>query len=274
MKLVSKWMAVLSICCSAVLHAQTEGTLTFNFTQGTPANTVDGGVVLAVWIQNGTTFVKTNIRYLSDGTRDHLPVFGAKAGWTTVNNAMTANVVDAVTGATRKNSTTPAALGPYSATWNGTDVSGSVVPDGTYTVWYEATWEDGADNSDNFVNTGFTFTKGATITTTNPTNVGPLSGMTVTWIPSALSLDNVYKTKVKIYPNPSNGIINVVYNDIPVNKIYVVNMLGQVVKSFALDPSESKTSQRIDLSGYANGLYSINVSTKETASNYKVVLNQ
>lgn len=185
---------------------------------------------------------------------------------------MTANAVDAVTGATRTNSTTPAALGPYSVTWNGTDVSGTVVPDGTYAVWYEVTWED--INGHNFINTGFTFTKGTSITTTNPANTGPLSAMTITWTPSALSLDNVYKTKVDIYPNPSDGIINVKYNDIPVNKIYVVNMLGQVVKSFSLDPSKSQTSKRIDLSGYANGLYVINVSTKETSSSYKVVLNQ
>ncbi len=274
MKLKLHLIAVLLFCFSAFLQAQTEGTLTFNFTQGSPANTIDGGVVLAVWIQNGTTFTKTNIRYLGSNTKDHLPTYGAKAGWTTVNNALTANAVDAVTGATRKNSTTPAALGPYSATWNGTDVSGLVVDDGTYTVWYEATWEDGASNSHSFINTGFTFTKNATITTTNPTAVGPLSGMTITWIPTALSLDNVYKTKVEIYPNPSNGIINVVYNDIPVSKIYVVNMLGQVVKSMTLDPLQSKKSQRIDLSGYTNGLYIVNVSTNETSSSYNVVLNQ
>ena len=68
--------------------------------------------------------------------------------------------------------------------------------------------------------------------------------------------------------------INVVYNDIPVSKIYVVNMLGQVVKSMTLDPLQSKKSQRIDLSGYTNGLYIVNVSTNETSSSYNVVLNQ
>ena len=267
-------IAGLVFCLSAILQAQTEGTLTFNFTQGPPANTNDGGVVLAVWIQSGTSFVKTNYRYLSNGTKDHLPAFGAKAGWTTANNAMTANVVDAITGATRDDTSTPVALGPYSATWNGTDVSGTVVADGTYTVWYEATWEDGSSNTDNFINTGFIFTKGATITTTNPGDTGPLSAMEITWTPSALSLDNVYKTKVEIYPNPSDGIINVKYNDIPVNKIYVVNMLGQVVKTMKFDPLLSETSQCVDLSTQPNGLYIINVSTKETSSSYKVILNK
>lgn len=265
----------LFICFTAFLRAQTDGTMTFTFTQGAPIDTsIEGGAVMAVWIQNGTTFTKTCLRYLGNGTKDHLPTYGAKAGWTTVNNAMTANIVDAVTGATRTNGTTPAALGPYSVSWNGKNVSGTTVADGTYSVWYEVTWED-PKNGHDFINTGFSFTKGAAITSTNPANVGPLSAMTITWTPSTLSLENVYLTKVGIFPNPSNGnLINVVFDHIPVSKIEVVNTLGQVVKSVKLDPSKSKTSESIDLSGNANGIYIINVSTNETSSSYKVVLNK
>ena len=64
------------------------------------------------------------------------------------------------------------------------------------------------------------------------------------------------------------------YNDIPVTNIDVVNVLGQVVKSIKLDASSSETLQTIDLSGNANGLYIINVSTNETSSSYKVVLDK
>jgi hypothetical protein len=264
----------LLFCFSAFLQAQTAGNLTFNFTQGAPIDlSAEGGCVMAVWIQSGTTFTKTNLRYLGDGTRDHLPTYGAKAGWTTVNNALTANAVDAVTGATRKSGTNPAALGSYSVSWNGTNVGGTVTADGTYTVWYEVTWED-IRNGSNFINSGFAFTKGASISTTTPANEGPLSAMTLTWTPSALSLDSVYKTKVALYPNPSSGIIKVVFNDIPVNNIDVVNILGQVVKSIKLDPSKSRTSESIDLSGNAKGLYIINISTNETSSSYKVVLDK
>jgi hypothetical protein len=148
-----------------------------------------------------------------------------------------------------------------------------VVADGTYTVWYEVTWDDVRNLSD-FVNTGFAFTKGPSITTVNPANISPLTAMKIVWTPTGLSLDSVYKTKVGIYPNPSNGIINVQYNDIPVNNIDVVNVLGQVVKSIKLDPSKSQTSESIDMSGNANGLYIINVSTNETSSSYKVVLDK
>ncbi len=272
----SKLLLFISLlfCFSAFLQAQTDGLMTFTFTQGAPIDTNDGGCASAVWIQNGTTWIKTNLRYVGNGTKDHLPIYGAKAGWTTTNDARTANAVDAVTGTTRKSGTTPAALDSYSVTWNGKNVSGTVVADGTYTVWYEAAWVDGTNNTNDFINTGFAFTKGATINSTSPGNVGPLKAMTITWTPAGLSLDSVYKTKVALYPNPSNGILDVVYNDIPVSKIEVVNILGQVVKSIKLDPSRSQISESIDLSGDANGLYIINVSTNETSSSYKVVLDK
>ena len=281
MKLKLLFSITLLFFSSAFLQAQTDGTLTFNFTQGAPVDTNDGGCALAVWIQSGTTFTKTNLRYVGGGTRDHLPTYGAKASWTTVNDARTANAVDAVTGATRSDgsgdsdpATNPLPLDSYSISWDGTDVNSNVVADGTYTIWYEAAWIDGTENTSDFVNTGFSFTKGTSIFTSNPADVGPLSAMTITWTPSTLSLDSVYKNKVTLYPNPSKGIINITYKDIPVTKIDVVNILGQIVKSIKLDPSNSQTSKRIDLSSHARGLYIINVSTNETSSSYKVVLDK
>jgi hypothetical protein len=241
--------------------------------------------VNAVWIENAAgTFIKTNLLYLSsDSTDDHVPQFSLKSGATgtatqgngTVKDATTGNTIDAITGPTRTSSTSPLAWGLYSVSWNGKTgaLPAVLVPDGDYKIWVEMAWNDNADKHD-FINTGFTFTKGASITTTNPANTGPLTAMTINWTPAALSLDSVYKTKVALYPNPSNGIINVLYNDIPVSKIDVVNILGQVVKSIKLDPSKSQTSQSVDLSGHANGLYIIHVSTNETSSSYKVVLDK
>jgi len=281
----SKLLLFISLlfCFSAFLQAQTAGTLTFNFTtvqQGTKSKQVN-----AVWIENSTgTFIKTNLLYLStDSTDDHVPQFSFKSGATgtatqgngAVNDATTGNTIDAITGPTRTSSTSPLAWGAYSVSWNGKTgaLTPVLVPDGSYKIWVEMAWNDNPDQHD-FINSGFTFTKGATISTTNPANAGPLTAMTLTWTPSALSLDSVYKTKVALYPNPSNGILNVVYNDIPVSKIEVVNILGQVVKSIKLDPTRTRTSERINLSGHANGVYIINVSTNETSSSYKVVLDK
>lgn len=273
----------LILLFSATASAQTAGNMTFNFTtvkQGTATKQVN-----AVWIENAAgIFIKTNLLYVSSGTGDHLPQFSLKSGAAGtapngnggVEDATTGNTINAITGATRTSTTAPLAWGAYSVSWDGKTGATTpvLVPDGSYKVWVEMAWIDGTPDIHDFINTGYSFAKGASIATTNPANVGPLSSMTLTWTPSALSLDSVYKTKVAIYPNPSNGVINVVYNDIPVSKIEVVNVLGQVVKSVKLDPSKSVTSKSIDLSGNANGLYIINVSTNETSSSYKVILDK
>ncbi|QBN18114.1 T9SS type A sorting domain-containing protein [Flavobacterium nackdongense] len=281
-KVISFAIFAVVLFVTANLSAQTAGTMTFNFTtvqQGTKTKQVN-----AVWIENASgTFIKTNLLYIGDSTSDHLPQFSLKSGANgtatngngAVQDASTGNTINAITGATRTSSTAPLAWGPYSVSWDGKTGAATpvLVTDGSYKVWVEMAWNDNPDLHD-FINTGYSFTKGASITTTNPSNIGPLTSITLTWTPSALSLDSVYKTKIAIYPNPSNGIINVQYNDIPVSKIDVVNVLGQVVKSIKLDASSSETTESIDLSGNANGLYIINVSTNETSSSYKVLLDK
>jgi len=182
--------------------------------------------------------------------------------------------VDATTGATRSSSTVPVAWGPKSLSWNGTNVAGTIVNDGVYKVWVEASWNDGDPDIHDYINTGYSFTKGIAINSTIPVSDAVLNAMTLTWTPSALSLDSVYKTKVAIYPNPSNGVVNIQYNDIPVSRIDVVNILGQVVKSVKVGTTDKDTSISIDMSGEANGVYVVNVSTNQTSSSYKVILDK
>ncbi len=269
--LLSQAIFAAALFFTANTFAQTAGTLNFNFTtlnQGTSK------CVMAVWVENSAgLFIKTKIRYLGNGTSDHLPVYGVKSGGSAYD-AMSGNIVDATTGPTRSSSTTPVAWGPKSLSWNGTNVAGTIVADGVYKVWVEAAWNDGDPDIHDYINTGYSFTKGIAINSTIPASDAVLNAMTLVWTPSALSLDSVYKTKVAIYPNPSNGVVNVQYKNIPVSNIDVVNVLGQVVKSVKIDSSKSETSQSIDLSGNANGLYIINVSTNETSSSYKVVLDK
>lgn len=275
---------VLILLLDANASAQTAGTMTFNFTtvqQGTKTKQVN-----AVWIEDASgNFIKTNLLYVASGTGDHLPQFSLKSGAAGtapngnggVEDATTGNTINAVTGATRTSTTSPVAWGPYSVFWDGKTGAASpvLVADGTYKIWVEMAWNDNPDLHD-FINTGYAFTKGPSITNATPVEGAGtlLKNMTINWTPSALSIDSVYKTKIAIYPNPSNGVVNIQYNDIPVSKIEVVNFLGQVVKSVKIDASKAGISESIDLSGYANGPYIINVSTNETSSIYKVILDK
>lgn len=285
-KLLSLAVLVTALFLSANTFAQTNGTMTYTFT--TVKIGSNSKQVMGVWVENAAgTFIKTRLLYTtSSKTDDHFPVLSAKNGATDASTADTGgmdvtsgNNVGAISGATRSSTTSPIAWGAYSVSWDGTNYSSVAVPDGIYKIWVELT-ADGNASSDahDFINTGYSFTKGASIYDTNTSspiaNNTVLTSNRIVWTPSTLSIDSVYKTKIAVYPNPSNGVINVQYSDIPVTKIDVVNVLGQVVKSIKLDASSSETLESIDLSGNANGLYIINVSTNETSSSYKVVLDK
>jgi len=285
-KLLSLAIFAVALFVSANVSAQTAGTMTYTFTTvKIGSNTKQ---VMGVWVENAAgTFIKTRLLYTtSTKTDDHFPVLSAKNGATAASTADSAgmdvtsgNNVGAISGATRSSTTSPVAWGAYSVAWDGTNSSSVAVADGIYKIWVELTADgNAASDAHDFINTGYSFTKGASVYDTNISspiaNNTVLTSNRIVWTPSALSLDSVYKTKIAIYPNPSNGVINVNYNDIPVSKIDVVNVLGQVVKSIKLDTSSSETTESIDLSGNANGLYIINVSTNETSSSYKVVLDK
>ncbi len=116
---------ILFLVVSADLLSQTTGTLSFSVT-----TTSSGGFspehFLAIWIENNSgTFIKTKVRYTNSGDLDHMQTWVTKSGQ---------NVVDAITGSTLTTHGTVTFL------WNGTNVAGSVVPDGSYFVWLEMAW--------------------------------------------------------------------------------------------------------------------------------------
>ena len=71
---------------------------------------------------------------------------------------------------------------------------------------------------------------------------------------------------VKVFPNPTNGIVNIeIPNEIRNFKIRVYNSNGSLLMS--------KTNQkRINLSGNAKGLYFIQILTDESSVMRKVIL--
>jgi PKD repeat protein len=112
--------------------------------------------------------VKTKLKRAdSHGTNTHLPVWKASS---------TSNVVDATTGASLTSYTTP-----LTVTWNATNVSGAVVPDGTYNVRVEFTWQHGTTATSN---TTFSFTKGPSAVHLTPANQTEYTGIVLDWVPS------------------------------------------------------------------------------------------
>jgi hypothetical protein len=88
---------------------------------------------------------------------------------------------------------------------------------------------------------------------------------------ASLSVD--LENNIEVYPNPSNGIFNIVLTDISGDqnrKFEIVNAIGQLVMEFDMESYENKKA--IDLSAYANGLYFL----KQKDGNWmkQLILNQ
>lgn len=263
------------LVASLTLSAQTAGTLTFSFTEVAKTPTYNGNSqhVLAVWIQNTTgtgtgTFVKTKLRYVGSGTNDHLPTWAANCGCASSTNALgtACNIVDATTGATRSSWTS------YTVTWDGKKgaaATGTLQPDGVYKVTIQSTWNHGTSGT---ATTSYTFTKGPSTDHQTPANNANWTGVVLDWVPNVTGVEeNTIKPQIEIYPNPSTGIINVDYSN--TQAIKVLNTLGEVVYEETIEEMEQGT-KAIDLSKFSNGIYFINVSNQNGASNHKVILDK
>ena len=161
--------------------AQTAGNLTFSFNEvSKPASATYnnyGKHVLAVWIQSDLgQFVKTISRNVGNVTRDHLQAWAENSGGPATNAiAPKCNVVSATTGATL------ASFGPRSVNWDGTDVNGVIVPDGTYKISIEETWNHGATNT---VVRSFNFVKGPKIESQTPATDANFDAINLVWSPA------------------------------------------------------------------------------------------
>ena len=252
------------------LKAQTAGNLTFNFTEVSKSNSAtygnQGRHVMAVWIQTSTgTFIKTMMRYGGqNSTSDHLPIWAGVSSNGASSNCISSscNTVGASTGAT---------LSSWSAksiTWNGKDASGNLVADGSYQVGIEECWAHGTSGK---TVRYFSFTKGTSADNQTPTSDANFSNISLAWSPSSAGLEETKSVaSVKIYPNPSTGIIHVDYEK--ATDLKVVNVLGVTVAEEKLEGT--KGTKNIDLSNYNNGVYFCIVSDGTKKSTYKIVLNK
>ena len=72
---------------------------------------------------------------------------------------------------------------------------------------------------------------------------------------------------VSVFPNPTSGQVNIV-SQIPMQRCLLMNSLGQVVVDKAMNDVES----RLNLNGYAPGIYLLKVSTAEGEVMQKIMV--
>ena len=258
-------MAAAAWILSASAIAQTNGTLTFTFTQVAHSPCYTGTKnVLAVWIQSSTgAFVKTKIRNAGAGTKDHLPTFATNSGGASSNClAASCNVVGATSGATLSS------FGTKTITWDGTNASGVLVPDGTYKVTIQETWNHGSST----VLKSFTFVKGPNSDSQTPATDANFSNVSLNWLPSAAGVEeNNALSGVTVYPNPSaNGFFNIDYAK--ATSVKVVNTVGEQI--YMQDLVNESGTISIDLTSFKNGLYFIYITDGVLTTERKIVLDK
>lgn len=272
---ISIFMAVVFVSYSTM--AQTAGTLTFNFTEVAKANSVtyqsQGRHIIVVWIENNNgTFVKTLLKNggsTQGSTEDHLPTWSVNAGGTQ-NNCTNANSTGASSSSPTVQSVSGATLTSFTnrlTSWNGKDVTGNVVADGSYKVFIEETWSHSGT-----VVRSFNFTKGSSADVQSPTADANFSNISLAWNPASSGIEeNSVNTGVKIYPNPSaDGIFNVEFTK--ANEISVIDAAGTTIYQTTVDANA--TTKAINLSQFSNGVYFINVVDGDHSSQQKVVLEK
>ncbi|MBN2766893.1 MAG: DUF2271 domain-containing protein [Bacteroidia bacterium] len=145
-------------------QVKTDGALTVQLTTSTYNGEYSPEHVLAIWIEsNNGTFVKS----LKVGAAERKKYL---TNW--LGSTSSGNTTDAVTSATLRNHVT------HNLNWDGTDVKGAVVGDGSYKLCVEFTEDDRTGKY-----TTFAFTKGVEKDQQTPSAVSGVSNVQITWTP-------------------------------------------------------------------------------------------
>jgi len=265
MKKIYKLLVVAILISSAIINAQSAGTLTFKLGEVAHASTYSGTKrCLAIWIEQNTTgsawvFTKSLLVKGINTPNNHIPT------WNTASASNTTGVVASTSTLTW----TSGVL--QTVTWDGKNVAGALVSDGNYRVAVEETWQHGGSGT---AVAYFPFTKGAAADSQTPTNVN-FTGLNLSWAPTLASDTFSKGPEAMVYPIPSKGIFNIdIKSD--VKNIQVVDINGKVIYNEIMENASSSSSltKKVDLSSFNDGIYFINVSDGNNTSSFKVALEK
>lgn len=88
--------------------------------------------------------------------------------------------------------------------------------------------------------------------------------------------ENLLDNSLRVFPNPSNGLVNVVF-DLPAGEkatLEVTNVLGEVVYSASRNVGAGAQRELIDLGSLNNGVYYMTITAGDLKSTRKVTLNK
>jgi len=162
--------------------------------------------------------------------------------------------------------------GSYEAHFNKRhyQVAASVTPSGSGTVTGTGSFEFGETAELRAVpNDGYRFvkwTKGSTVMSTDSVySFEVTANMSLKAHFEVVDGIEENNTSVSIFPNPTDNVLNIVADNI--SSIRIMDICGMIV----YESNACGNNVQVDMRGYANGLYLLQVDTKKGTSSYKVV---
>ena len=174
--------------------ASTNGTLTFTVKSITNNSTYSPRNVFAIWIKDSTgNFVKS-IKVMAATRKQHL------VKWKASSNS---NTTDAITGSTLSNHQT------HTVTWNGTNVAGTVVPDGKYTICVEYSSTNSASNGNQGPFLTLDFHKGKVSEHVAPANETYYQNIVADWVVDYTAVEKPESAGkiMQVFPNPFSEVV-------------------------------------------------------------------
>jgi hypothetical protein len=242
-------------------QAQTSGTLTFTINPVSHSGSYGAKHVVAVWIENASgTFIKTKLKYSASKNYDHLGTWTSKSSQ---------NTIDATSGATLTS------YNPLSFSWDGTNVSNTIVADGDYKIWIEIAWDKSLTSGKTV--TSFSFTKGKNAFHGTPANTSLFTDVVIDWKPLTTGIKSTNLSKeIRMFPNPTRGLVYVEMKSIETDcRVQVLNISGAILFEDHVSKGNS-ANKSIDLSKYSDGVYLVNILFPNNADElqYKVMLDK
>ena len=109
-------------------------------------------------------------------------------------------------------------------------------------------------------------------TNTNSNNIVMVNCPSTTLATNELANE---KFKATLYPNPTNGIVNIDYNLVDSSNVFIrlTNIQGQIINEIKIDEVSGFQTQNIDLSNQMSGIYFITIASESGSSTSKVFKN-
>lgn len=232
---------------------RTAGEVTLSFRTVTDNGNYAPKHVLAVWVEDENGFVKSRL-VRANNRKQYLYTWIAASSY---------NETDAVTGATISSHQA------HTVVWDCTDLEGTEVPDGIYTIHIEFT-ERHAQGPLYSIE----FEKGIEEQHITPFDASNFKDIQLDFYPeiTGVELQNI-ETELSVFPNPGNGLFTIDRLPAEVEQISIVNNTGKTIQTWYQDEIMNPGSLQIDLSNEKNGVYLLKIHIKGQSISRKLIKN-